>query len=247
MLYELVGTNARILGTMHRVPPNQPRWIEPTKNALAWADEICVEMLLKHGPSLAKPPSPHLACTLPADLQAKINSFWPTSLLGTLETANLPSVWLVTSGLDLAMDEGVEFLAEQIATNDGKMISELEDLESLIRAFDGVPLADFEHLIRARLKRTPQEKAKFEKFYRSWRAHNVPGMTALMRADILPSVRKAMFDSRNANWAPTIAAAAQQPKKTLFLVGAGHLCGEGHVLELLARDFGLDARRLAFQ
>ncbi|MGO4391220.1 TraB/GumN family protein [Variovorax sp. M-6] len=247
MLYELVGTNARILGTMHRVPPNQPRWIGPTKNALAWADELWVEMLLKHGPSLAKPTSPHRADALPADLQTKIGSFWPTALLGALEAANLPSVWLVTSGLDVAMDEGVEFLAEQIAANGGKTISELEDLGSLIQAFDGVPLADFEHLIRARLKRTPQEKAKFEKFYRSWRAHNVPGMTALMRSDILPSVRKAMFDSRNTHWAPTIAAAARTPKNALFLVGAGHLCGEGNVLELLARDFGLEARRLPFQ
>jgi len=35
---------------MHRLPPNQPRWIE-TKNALIWADEIYVEMLLKHAPS----------------------------------------------------------------------------------------------------------------------------------------------------------------------------------------------------
>ena len=169
------------------------------------------------------------------------------ALLGALEAANLPSVWLVTSGLDVAMDEGVGFLAEQTAANDGRTISELEDLESLIRAFDGVPLADFEHVIRARLKRTPQEKAKLEKFYRSWRAHNVPGMTALMRADIRPSVRKAMFDIRNANWAPTIAAAARAPKKTLFLVGAGHLCGEGNVLELLARDFGLEARRFRFR
>lgn len=247
MLYELVGTNARILGTMHRVPPNQLRWVEPTRKALSWADEICVEMLLKHGPSLAKPASTHLAGALPADLKTKIGSFWPASVLGALETANLPSVWLVTSGLDIATDEGVEFLAEQAAARDGKTISQLEDIESLIRAFDDVPLADFEHLLRARLRRTAQERARFDKFYRSWRAHDVPAMTALMRADILPSVQRAMFDIRNASWAPTIAATARAPGRTLFLVGAAHLCGEDNVLALLGRNFGLDARRLAFQ
>ena len=55
------------------------------------------------------------------------------------------------------MDERVEFLAERMAANDGKAISQLEDLESLIRAFDGVPLADFEHLIRARTVRGRRE------------------------------------------------------------------------------------------
>jgi uncharacterized protein YbaP (TraB family) len=70
-------------------------------------------------------------------------------------------------------------------------------------------------------------------------------MAAMERSPLarLREVWEVIFDQRNLLWLPRIIETLRSDKRTLILVGAGHLGGPGGVLALL-RDAGLEFQAL---
>ena len=74
--------------------------------------------------------------------------------------------------------------------------------------------------------------------YEAWITGDVEEIGAVMARISMaqfPEVQKVIFERRNCNWLPRIAATLSTRKRTLIIVGAGHLAGTSGLLPLLQR------------
>lgn len=240
MLYQLKGTNTRIIGTLHRVPTGMNSWMPRVLEQCNWAQEFAVEMRLANAPAIFSTPTIRTVSLLPSNLRAKLKGYWPAHL-GPFEDANLVGATLLASIVDVPADPGVEFIVEDSAA-DGRHIFELEDASDFHAGFADIPASQFATAIRMSLKRTPEHRAgRLRLLYERWEAGGRDELHATLVEELPPAFKAPMFTSRNAAWAPKIASLARRPARLLICVGAGHLCGPGNILEALERDHGLVA------
>lgn len=243
MLYQIEGTNTRIMGTLHRVPPGKSEWNGRVVQQCKWAEQFAVEMLLSKAPQLFCAPTDRSVSLLPQDLREKLKALWPAHL-GPFDGANLPGAALLASIADTPTDPGVEYLVENEAS-DIRPIHELEDAAEFIAGFAAIPASQYATAIRISLKRTADHRAKrLQEIYECWNAGDGPALYAALTQELPPAFIEPMFIARNTAWTPKIAALSSRPERLLICVGAGHLCGPKNVLELLHRDHHLKAKAL---
>ena len=241
MFYAVEGTSTVLMGTMHMVPRGQIKWRDDARRAFDWAERLVFEMHTDRAKRLCEAKTEHRP--IPAAFAHLISEKWPTAALGPIEGSNVPAAWLMGISQGLDVDPGPEEAMKGWAGGT-EAITELEAPEDFIAAFSSVPAEDLDASMRWRFREKALSKQRFEQMYRAWRLHDVSKMLKLRNANLHPSIRRAIFDVRNEQWAPKIADFARSADRTLILVGAGHLCGQNSVLELLGRDFGLTSVRI---
>lgn len=227
------------------------------------ADELVVEVdvtdpgamartlpLLTYAPpdSLEKHVTPQVWKELEA---ASADSKQDVSALQPLKPAILASVLVVDTlekhGYDPKAGIDLHFLSSAHA--DAKRVVELESAEFQAGVLGG--LTDDEG--NAMLGDTLQEMRSGElvrstdQLAAAWKAGDGEAIGRLLReANKDPASRKIfakLFDERNPAMADKIAALASQPEHAFVVIGAGHLSGDGNVLDLLKAK-GLQVRRV---
>lgn len=245
MLYEIAGTNTRILGTLHQVPPGPQRWIEPVRRIFDGAEKIYVEMKAERGIDLFKFPARFMARDLPSDLREAIEPHWPRNVHGDMDQCSLLGMCLFASSLSTPSQvDGVEAVV-RAWLGPSRDVLELEAPKDFVQAVEDVPIEDLLLTARFGLRQRPEEAQRlFEAKARAWRVHDLKKLEELIQIGTTLALRRAIFETRNRNWAETIAHAATSPERTLVLCGAGHLCGPNNLREVLERDHGHGVNRL---
>lgn len=122
------------------------------------------------------------------------------------------------------------------ATKDGKPVTTLEKPGDQLDL-----LIEWDRDGDAFLKRSLREMRQFPRFvfgmYQAWRHGNSDRLEALLNKSLreTPEIRERMLVQRNKRWVGRLETLMTDPDtRYLVVVGAGHLVGQGSVLELLA-------------
>lgn len=116
-----------------------------------------------------------------------------------------------------------------------------EQLEILASASSGDPDA----YLRYTLENLDESMDQIDRIMAAWKSGDVEAVASVMNEgmDEFPQMREQLLIQRNRNWIPEIEALMSGPENTLVVVGAGHLVGEGSVVEML-REKGYTVTQL---
>lgn len=243
MLYQLEGTNTKVFGSMHLVPPGAVGWIAPFSALAAWADEFAVEMRPEAALQVFSNPAGRSIALLPMDLQKRLRAIWPEHL-GTFEHANLPGATLVASMVTLKTDPGVEPHLEK-HVGDRRVIHELEDANTFLRGYGNVAASQFATALRLALNRSSDyRQRKLQEIYDRWLARDGVGLYGALMSDLPPTFVEATFTIRNRAMAQKIAVLATREPRLLICIGAGHVCGPNNVLDFIKSAHGIGSTEM---
>ncbi|WP_168194042.1 TraB/GumN family protein [Pontibacter sp. SGAir0037] len=122
-----------------------------------------------------------------------------------------------------------------LAKAQGKEVIGVETVQEQIKAFDNIPYKVQAEMLLESVTEMDKAKANYKKMVQLYLAQDLYGLEELLKEDYKGEYdvfEDALFTQRNLNWIPVIAREAKA-KATFFAVGAGHLTGEGGILELL--------------
>ena len=147
--------------------------------------------------------------------------------------------------LGLQGQEGPEIILRKQFAAEHKSVDELETIREQLGFFDGLSENAQRDFLEGVLD-SPQAMAKeFGAMLSSWSRGDVPMIATVFNADLSgsPELANAMVARRNANWSKWIEQRMAQPGTIMVAVGAGHLAGNGSVIEMLQKD-GYRVRRV---
>tara|TARA_Y100000296_G_scaffold1628_1_gene1696 strand:- start:272 stop:1162 length:891 start_codon:yes stop_codon:yes gene_type:complete len=132
--------------------------------------------------------------------------------------------------------DGVDAYFAQLAKRDGKTMEYLETLDFQIQMMANIGDGEEDRFISETLTTLPELKELLIHTIKAWRT----GDTEEINTHVVKKFKREspasfdeVFTQRNASWVPQIEAMFGDKDQEFVLVGAGHLVGEGNVLELL--------------
>ncbi|MEM7697463.1 MAG: TraB/GumN family protein [Verrucomicrobiota bacterium] len=168
---------------------------------------------------------------------------------GSFERVKPSMVYLTIAQIEAARqgarpELGLEAQFYLRSKQDGKASSGLETVEYQLGQFDKIPLDSVRQLIARSIEEADAMGEELDKMITTWRTGDGEGLGTLVNEKMgeIEGVREALLVERNQNWVPAIIEALGKDTDVLFIVGAGHLVGDGSVIELLSEK-GFEAER----
>jgi len=128
-----------------------------------------------------------------------------------------------------------EIELEKMANSRTLRLLELEGVEAQYAIFDAIPYADQLTFIFDALKNTSELELDLLEMQEIYVQQKLQELCAYAINGFLKDYRTLFLDDRNKKWITKMEnMMASQP--TFFAVGAGHLCGENGLIELLKRE-----------
>jgi uncharacterized protein len=237
MYYEIIGTQVRLAGSLHRLPapsPGLPDWIW---RGYEWSEELIFEADATDALKYFFSEGPSLKTKIPRDTWDALVRVWPPPMLASLESMKPWGVLLTLPHLAMASKEGVEPLLTARAKQDAKPIQYLETMSGFAQLSDGIPDSVYAPLIAKVAGDLALAASTMLEVHDAWRTGRIENIEAVLPRTILaesPLVKTAVMDTRNANWMSAILDALRSNKRTLIAVGALHLPQPTGLLTLLA-------------
>ena len=238
MYYEIVGTNVRLAGSLHRWPADVgpkylPTWVW---EAYTWSQQLYLEANLADAAQfrcLADGSS--LQTRLPASVWTELRQRWPP-------TADVSSLrpWVALMALQFlgtAMVDGVEPQLAARAHSESKPIHYLETMTEFADRADSASPSDYAEAFSRVFSGLEGIQNALREMYGTWLTRSVEDVEALLPRTLLgiPIVMKLILDDRNVTWLPRIEGALDTRQRTLIVVGAAHLPRSTGLLSLLKR------------
>lgn len=211
------------------IPPTDPEMIGGQFNTLAHSKGL-LPILDRVSARLRAPLARAIDATDPALRHRDTLESWAAAL--TIENARVRAAGATSS-------YGVEaVLAQRFA---GRPHRAFETPGSQLALFDQLSADDQRRLLEA----TATEPAGYRTALAAWSAGDVAAMAR--SNDRLfagaPAIKQALLTARNARWSSWIARRMRKPGVILVAVGAGHMVGNGSVVDRLQRS-GLKVQRV---
>ena len=256
-------TTIYLFGTVHALPGGIDWFDGPVARAFGGSDELVTEILdkspeqmrdiitakarLPEGHNLRDMMTGHERHVFEQALEANglpanaFDRFQPWYAAVALSTMPLPQ-----SGYDAA--NGVDARLSTRAKAAGQEHVALETAEFQLGLFAGLPMATQTRYLNQVVASLPKVKGVLANMVQAWRAGQADRLAKLLNADNDdPKMRQLLLLGRNKAWAKWIDSklcAAHAKPETLFIaVGAGHLAGEGSLLDQLQQR-GIRAARV---
>ncbi len=127
----------------------------------------------------------------------------------------------------------------------GKPVSALETTEQQLGYFDTMPEVTQRKLLVSMIEDAGSAKDDFQKMVRAWSSGNTRAIARTFDDELkqAPEIAKVLIDERNAKWVVWLDTRLDQPGTIMVAVGAGHLAGEGSVIDLL-KEQGFKVERV---
>ncbi len=157
-----------------------------------------------------------------------VKSYKPGFAATTLALLELQKLGIGEAGVDAYYDEK--------ARADGRDIEGLETVEEQIGFIANMGMENPDEFLSYSMDDLQVLREMMDNMTAAWREGDMPALAAIMTKHMreqFPEVFKQLLTDRNASWLPKIEAMMQDPDVELVMVGAGHLAGEGNVLQLL--------------
>lgn len=244
MYWQVIGTNVRVLGSMHMLPANSsglPIW---ATQAFEWAEILVFESDPPTILPLLQSPTPVVLRSEVSPVTWKILSdLWPiSSSFPPLETVRPWAALLFSSVFSQRTVQGIEGLFMEWANEQSKPVEFLETADQVAAAFDSAPASEVREGLELLASDLAAPQRLLEAMYEAWLRGDLPALYSVAKASPLfqfSGLRAAIVDRRNREWAPALLRLMQAPRRTLVAVGALHLYGPGNAIECLGQDVQL--------
>jgi uncharacterized protein YbaP (TraB family) len=238
MYLQLLGTNVRLLGSMHLFPegaPVLPKWVT---EAYEWAEALAFETdtptIL---PFFKSSGSTNLRTVLAPDVFAALEAVWPAEgPVSPLTSVHPWAALLLAPSFCQKTSNGVEPHLVQWATEQSKPISFLETAREVAAALGAVSPEEILAGLKLFASDLSAPQRSLQEIHTAWLARDLAGAyLAASRSPTFayPGLRGAVLESRNLAWAPVVEQMLGAEKRTLVVVGALHLYGPNNLIELL--------------
>jgi len=248
-------TTIFLFGTIH-VLPNTVGWRTPAFNrVMARSDGLVVETMIDETPTALAADFNRLGVreglppfldrfspkNRPAIHAAMAQSGVAESRYDQMETwaATLTLLGRQASSGGFKSSDGVETILRKNFARAGKPVEQLETNIDQMSLFDGLS----EQAQRAMLTemigdpgaRARSVRGQLDAMVGTWVKGDVTGIANSFNAELVrqPELREALLTRRNARWASWIDQRMAKPGSVMVAVGAGHLAGNGSVLQAL--------------
>jgi hypothetical protein len=166
---------------------------------------------------------------------------------GMLPTALDRSVPWQAGALVLAMELdrqgydpawGVDNYYFRRAEKYGKRTEGLAPIDEHMRLLTELPVPDGDAYVRAALQEAETLRTMMRDIVRAWKGGEEARLETLVNAGFVEhsDLRERLLLERNRQWVPRIERYVDGDEPALVIVGAGHLVGEGSVVDLLRRN-----------
>lgn len=255
-------TTIYLFGTIHLLPTDYSWRSDAFDRAVAGSQELVVETIVD-----AKNPTkmmsalaglaftkglPPLIERVPAAKQPALaaaikKSGFPPTALDQMETwaAAFMLLGIQFQSLDLKAGNGVETVLRSEFAGRGKTVGELETNIEQFGFFDRLSEKAQRELLEGAIEDGAAVKQEFSGMLKAWSRGDVKTIARVFNRDLAdsPELADAIIAQRNVNWTKWIEARMAQPGTVMVAVGAGHLAGDGSVIDLLEKE-GMAVRRL---
>jgi uncharacterized protein YbaP (TraB family) len=152
--------------------------------------------------------------------------------------------WMVTMTLlfleleknGISPTDGLDLYFSNKAKKDGKQTGGLEDVYNHIELISSFEEAFDDSIIESFIQEVEAVQVVMESLIKSWRAGNEAEIDEYLSENMrkeFPKLYKRLLTDRNRDWIPTLETLMDSGKRTLVIVGVGHLVGENSVINLL--------------
>jgi len=160
-----------------------------------------------------------------------------------VEPLKLLKPWMVAQMLEVMQWQKAGFDPElgldkhfyDLAQGTGKSVQGLETLDFQMSLFDGMTLAEQDHLLAETLKEIDTEQANMAKLMDAWKAGDAPTVERIVLSALRqePQLYQRLLVDRNKAWIPKLEALFARKGHTFVVVGAAHLVGPDGLISLL--------------
>jgi len=133
--------------------------------------------------------------------------------------------------------DGLEMYFNEKAKKDGKNTGGLEDVKEHVKYVTSMEEELDEAIIESFAKEIEELHVMMKDIIKSWKAGDEAGLIEYLSESLrndFPKLHKRIIIDRNRNWISPIEDLINSGKRTLVVVGVGHLVGEKSVINLLS-------------
>ena len=149
-------------------------------------------------------------------------------------TMTLLALELEKNGITAA--DGLDMYFSNKAKKDGKQTGGLEDVYKHVELVSSLEEEFDESIIESFIREVEELQVIMEDLIKSWRAGDEAGIDEYLSDNMrkeFPKLYKRLITDRNRDWIPHLETLMDSGKRTLVIVGVGHLVGEDSVINLL--------------
>ena len=152
--------------------------------------------------------------------------------------------WMVTMTLlvleleknGITSADGLDMYFHNKAKKDGKQTGGLEDVYKHVELVSSFDEEFDESIIESFIQEAGELQVVIDGLIKSWMAGDEAGIDEFLAVNMrkeFPKLYEKLLTDRNRNWIPRLEALINSGKRTLVIVGVGHLVGEESVISLL--------------
>lgn len=244
-------TRIVMLGSVHQLPPELDWQDARVAAAIGSADQLWLELSPEELPAVSGLFSasatdevvPTLDQRLGASLGDRLRDIVAASGVDEDDADRLESWGLaMIAGVQLAKDagltaeNGVESRLTDAFRRAGRPIHGLEHSTVQLRAFDRLPDAAQDRMLRFTVEEAGEARAQFQQLLAAWARGDAAQMGRLAQEDLarIPGMAEFVVTQRNRNWVAQINGWRGRGSQILVAVGTGHLVGSEGLPQLLA-------------
>jgi uncharacterized protein YbaP (TraB family) len=168
-----------------------------------------------------------------------------------IEPLKLLKPWMVAQMIEVTQWQKAGFDPElgldkhfyEQAQSTGKRVQGLETLEFQVSLFDGMTMAEQDHLLAETLKEIDTEQANMSKLMDAWKAGDAPTVESVVLSALKaePQLYRRLLVDRNKAWMPKLEALFARKGPAFVVVGAAHLVGpDGLIAMLKAKGYTVE-------
>ncbi len=149
-------------------------------------------------------------------------------------TMTLLALELERNGITAA--DGLDMYFHNKAKKDGKQTGGLEDIYKHVELVSSLEEEFDESIIESFIREVEELQVIMEGLIKSWRAGDEVEIDKHLSETMCkeyPGLYKRLLTDRNRDWIPRLESLISSGKRTLVIVGVGHLVGEDSIINLL--------------
>lgn len=136
----------------------------------------------------------------------------------------------------ITAEDGLDMYFSNKAKKDGKQTGGLEDVYKHVELVSSLGEEFDETIIKSFIQEVEGLQVIMEDLIKSWRAGDEAGLDEYISDNMRkesPKLYKRLITDRNRDWIPHLETLIDSGKRTLVIVGVGHLVGKDSVINLL--------------
>lgn len=139
--------------------------------------------------------------------------------------------------LGMSAELGLDFHFGELAAKDEKTVAGFETIGFQLGLFANLSPKVQEEMILQAIEEAAEAKDSIEKMRRAWLEADCAGLAEQINESFegFPDIKKLLLDDRNERWIPQLEKYLNGNQSVMVVVGAGHLCGTGSVVDLLRK------------